>query len=69
MKFKFLAGLALAIGLSSTAAAQNVGVGTMSQGTISYSSGSAIAKVIAEQAKMQARVLGWPALETTRRTR
>ena len=56
MKLKFLAGLALAVGLTSTAAAQNVGVGTMSQGTMSYSSGSAIAKVIAEQAKMQARV-------------
>ncbi|HCP79444.1 MAG TPA: C4-dicarboxylate ABC transporter substrate-binding protein, partial [Pusillimonas sp.] len=48
MKLKFLAGLALAVGLTSTAAAQNVGVGTMSQGTMSYSSGSAIAKVIAE---------------------
>ncbi|RII83540.1 TAXI family TRAP transporter solute-binding subunit [Neopusillimonas maritima] len=56
MKLKFLAGLALAVGLTSTAAAQNVGVGTMSQGTMSYSSGSAIAKVIAEQTKMQARV-------------
>lgn len=56
MKVKFLAGLALAVGLTSTAAAQSVGIGTMSQGTMSYSSGSAIAKVVAEKTGMQARV-------------
>lgn len=56
MKFKFLAGLALAASLTGTALAQSVGVGTMSQGTMSYSAGSAVAKVLAEQAKMQARV-------------
>lgn len=56
MKFKFLAGLTLALGLAGTAMAQNVGVGTMSQGTMSYSSGSAIAKLIAEKTGMQARV-------------
>jgi len=56
MKLKFLAGLVLAAGLTSTAMAQSVGVGTMSQGTMSYSSGSSIAKVIAEKAGLQARV-------------
>ena len=56
MKLKFLAGLALAATLTGNALAQNVGVGTMSQGTMSYSSGSAVAKVIAEKAGMQARV-------------
>ncbi len=56
MKLKFLAGLALTFSLTGTAMAQNVGVGTMSQGTMSYSSGSAIAKLLTEKAGMQARV-------------
>lgn len=56
MKFKFLAGLVVAAACSATAVAQNVGVGTMSQGTMSYSSGSALAKVLTEKGGMQARV-------------
>jgi len=56
VKFKFLAGLAFALSLTGTAMAQNVGVGTMSQGTMSYASGSAVAKLLAEKSGMQARV-------------
>jgi len=38
------------------AAAQTFGVGTMSQGTITYSAGSAIAKVVSQQARLKLRV-------------
>ena len=38
------------------AAAQNVGVGTMSQGTISFSTGSVIAKVMKENMAIESRV-------------
>ena len=38
------------------ATAQNVGVGTMSQGTISFSTGSVIAKVMKEKMGLEARV-------------
>lgn len=38
------------------AAAQQVGIGTMGQGTLGYSIGAAIAKVIAEKGALQARV-------------
>jgi TRAP transporter TAXI family solute receptor len=46
----------LGVGIVGPATAQSIGVGTMSQGTMSYSTGSAIAKVITEKAKVQARV-------------
>lgn len=39
-----------------SAAAQTVGVGTMSQGTISYTTGSVISRVMAENMQLQARV-------------
>ena len=38
------------------ASAQNVGVGTMSQGTISFSTGSVIAKVMKENMAIESRV-------------
>jgi hypothetical protein len=38
------------------AAAQPIGVGTMSQGTLGYGLGAALAKLIADQAKLDARV-------------
>lgn len=50
------AGLMVGLGLLGTAQAQTVGVGTMSQGTISYSTGSALAKVMNEDMGLQARV-------------
>lgn len=39
-----------------TAVAQTVGLGTMSQGTLSFSTGSVIAKVLNEKAGLEARV-------------
>lgn len=50
------AGLIASIGLLGTTQAETVGVGTMSQGTISYSTGSALAKVMNEEMGLQARV-------------
>jgi len=43
-----LTGLVLATGLASTASAQQLGIGTMGQGTSGYSMGSAIAKVLSD---------------------
>lgn len=43
-----LTGLVLAAGLASTASAQQLGIGTMGQGTSGYSMGSAIAKVLSD---------------------
>jgi len=49
MTFKAtLTGLVLAAGLASTASAQQLGIGTMGQGTSGYSMGSAIAKVLSD---------------------
>ncbi|MGQ0662856.1 MAG: TAXI family TRAP transporter solute-binding subunit [Pseudomonadota bacterium] len=48
--------LALVPALSGAAAAQSVGVGTMSQGTLGYSAGAAIAKLLTEVARLEARV-------------
>lgn len=45
--------LALAVG---TAHAQQLGIGTMAQGTAGYSMATAIAKVLADKAKLNARV-------------
>lgn len=50
------AGLIASVGLLGAAQAETVGVGTMSQGTISYSTGSALAKVMNEEMGLQARV-------------
>lgn len=50
------AGLIASIGLLGTTQAETVGVGTMSQGTLSYSTGSALAKVMNEEMGLQARV-------------
>ncbi len=47
---------ALAIAGASSALADTVGVGTMSQGTLSFSTGSVIAKVMKERMGMEARV-------------
>ena len=55
--FKMAAISVLVIFLFSTAAmAQTVGIGTTAPGSFTHSSGSAIAKVIAEKAGLKARV-------------
>jgi uncharacterized protein len=51
-----LSTLGLSLAMIASAGAQNVGVGTMSQGTISYSTGSVIAKVMKENMGLEARV-------------
>jgi TRAP transporter TAXI family solute receptor len=56
MKFKQLTAVLLSAGLAASAWAQSVGVGTTPQGSMNYSMGSAVAKVITEKAKVQARV-------------
>ncbi|MFZ3119501.1 MAG: TAXI family TRAP transporter solute-binding subunit [Variovorax sp.] len=56
MKFKQLTAALLSAGIAVSAFAQSVGVGTTPQGSMNYSMGSAVAKVITEKAKVQARV-------------
>lgn len=56
MNFKKLGAVLLGAGLAASAVAQSVGVGTTPQGSMNYSMGSAVAKVITEKAKVQARV-------------
>jgi TRAP transporter TAXI family solute receptor len=46
----------MSVAFVSTAQAQTVGIGTMPQGTVSYSSGSVLARVLATEMGMQARV-------------
>lgn len=48
--------LALTFAIVGSAMAQTVGIGTMSQGTISYGSGSVLARVLNTEMGMQARV-------------
>lgn len=52
----FATAVAAAAALPLGAAAQTVGVGTMSQGTISYTTGSVLSRVMNEDMGMQARV-------------
>lgn len=47
--FRKLAAAALAVGLAASAQADTVGLGTMPQGTLGYSTGSAIARVLNEK--------------------
>lgn len=56
MRVSSILGMVAGVLLAGSAWAQSVGVGTMSQGTMSYSSGSAIAKLLTEKAGVQARV-------------
>jgi TRAP transporter TAXI family solute receptor len=56
VKFKQITAALLSAGLAFAAAAQSVGVGTAPQGSMNYSMGSALAKVITEKARVQARV-------------
>jgi TRAP transporter TAXI family solute receptor len=57
MKMKSLIiALAITTLLASAAAAQTLGIGTSNPGSITHSTGSAIAKLITEQTGMQARV-------------
>ena len=51
-----LAALVAAAALAAPAAAQQIGIGTMGQGTAGYSMAAAIAKVLSEKAKLAARV-------------
>lgn len=54
------AGSILACGVfAGTAAAQPVSVGTNPQGSVGYAIGSAVAKVITENSKVQARAIGY----------
>ncbi|MFZ9894966.1 MAG: TAXI family TRAP transporter solute-binding subunit [Burkholderiaceae bacterium] len=56
MKIRTLLTSGLLWGFSLAAVADTVGVGTMSQGTISFTTGSVIAKVMNEKMGLQARV-------------
>jgi len=57
MRLRLLAAAGLAAAfVSAQASAQTVGVGTMSQGTLSFSTGSVIAKVMNEKMDINARV-------------
>lgn len=56
MKFKQITAVLLSAGVALSALAQSVGIGTTPQGSMNYSMGSAVAKVITEKAKVQARV-------------
>lgn len=50
------AAVAGALALASSASAQQLGIGTMGQGTAGYSMAAAIAKVLSDKAKINARV-------------
>jgi TRAP transporter TAXI family solute receptor len=56
VKFKQITAALLGTGIALSALAQSVGIGTTPQGSMNYSMGSAVAKVITEKAKVQARV-------------
>ncbi|MBC7203582.1 MAG: TAXI family TRAP transporter solute-binding subunit [Pusillimonas sp.] len=56
MKFKQIAAVLLGSCVAVSAFAQSVGVGTTPQGSMNYSLGSAVAKLITEKLNVQARV-------------
>ncbi len=56
MKFKQFTAVLISAGFAASAFAQSVGVGTTPMGSMNYSLGAAVAKVITEKAKVQARV-------------
>lgn len=56
MKFKISLAALAAVSVASIAQAQTIGIGTSNPGSITHSSGSAVAKLITQETGMQARV-------------